>query len=291
MQRGLRFCKNERNLWLQYAKLEMIYVAKIAARRKILGLDVLRTTKEIDSSHDADADMIALPEITAEDINPDLKKDMEAVDEEALQKLSSTPALTGAIPMTIMDTAMNHFQNDPILVERFFTLFAEFPSVDCTRKLLDHCVSQLERISSSNPKANLSLAYCTAASDFVGVDSTSAEFPLALGKTLQGFKRARAANKEAEAGIATRAVLLLLPILARDEDLDEGVVAVLDASIKQHIRLVAGSKATPRGIAPITEMTRKLQTDKRVGTKLLADYGLVESDQDQPSTALLLAAR
>lgn len=38
MQRGLRFCKNSSALWLQYAKLELVYIAKIAARRQILGV-------------------------------------------------------------------------------------------------------------------------------------------------------------------------------------------------------------------------------------------------------------
>ena len=39
MQRGLRFCKNSKKMWLEYAKLEILYIAKIAARRCVLGLD------------------------------------------------------------------------------------------------------------------------------------------------------------------------------------------------------------------------------------------------------------
>ena len=40
MQRGTRFCTRNKDLWIEYAKLEMIYLAKIALRRKILGLDI-----------------------------------------------------------------------------------------------------------------------------------------------------------------------------------------------------------------------------------------------------------
>lgn len=42
MQRGLRFCKHSKDLWLEYAKLEMLYVSKIAARSRVLGLDSAR---------------------------------------------------------------------------------------------------------------------------------------------------------------------------------------------------------------------------------------------------------
>lgn len=38
LQRGLRFNKRSRELWVEYAKLEMIFVAKVLARRRILGI-------------------------------------------------------------------------------------------------------------------------------------------------------------------------------------------------------------------------------------------------------------
>nr|GFD59261.1 hypothetical protein [Tanacetum cinerariifolium] len=47
-------------MWLDYAKLETIYVGKIAGRRKVLGLDVDRTKKQ-PAVDDEDTDMIALP--------------------------------------------------------------------------------------------------------------------------------------------------------------------------------------------------------------------------------------
>lgn len=287
MQRGLRFCKNERALWLQYAKLEMIYVVKIAARRKILGLDVIRTTKEMDSSYDPDADMIALPSITAEDINPELHTyaevngDTEAVNKKALHKLSDTPALSGAIPMTIMDTALAHFKDDPLLAESFFDLFAEFPDAKCTQTLLKHTVEHLERLSSKSTKATLILVGCKARKEILGIDVTSPEFPLALGKTLQHFSQVRRANPDLEASIAVKAILLLFPFLAQQDVLDEGVVKVLDASMKQYIRLLSNSKPTIRGKSQLEEVTQKLEADKRVDLKLLARFGLAEDKSDE----------
>lgn len=72
MQRGLRFCKSAKTLWIQYAKLELIYVAKLVARQRILGLDeASQQPKPIeDKELDNDADMIALPSITGEDLDP-----------------------------------------------------------------------------------------------------------------------------------------------------------------------------------------------------------------------------
>lgn len=39
MQRGLRMCKREPSLWLEYFRLELMYVHKLLARRRVLGLD------------------------------------------------------------------------------------------------------------------------------------------------------------------------------------------------------------------------------------------------------------
>lgn len=103
MQRGLRFCNDAKELYLEYAKLEMVYLAKLAARRKILGLD--ETRKESDVPEDEN--MIALPSVSVEDIDPEANKGVEEVNAAALQKLASAPAFTGAIPKAIFDAAMS----------------------------------------------------------------------------------------------------------------------------------------------------------------------------------------
>ena len=61
MQRGLRFCKSAKTLWIQYAKLELIYIAKLVARQQILGLDEASQQpkpiedKELDTDAESDA--------------------------------------------------------------------------------------------------------------------------------------------------------------------------------------------------------------------------------------------
>ncbi|GFH30837.1 uncharacterized protein HaLaN_29763, partial [Haematococcus lacustris] len=38
MQQGLRHCKSDESMWTEYVRLEMMYVARLRARRAVLGL-------------------------------------------------------------------------------------------------------------------------------------------------------------------------------------------------------------------------------------------------------------
>ncbi|KAK7527975.1 U3 small nucleolar RNA-associated protein 6-domain-containing protein [Phyllosticta citriasiana] len=231
MQRGLRFCKNSRFLWLEYAKLEMIYVAKIAARRQILGLDQEREKVEPTADDaDADADMIALPDVTAEDIDPSLKKD-DGVDQVALQNLANSPVLSGAIPRAIFDAAMTHFEVDPALGEQFFDLFSEFDRAPCTKDILQHVVNILNESKSTAVSAQA----CSFRLPLFGVEPSSPLFPPALGETLQHIKALLQSSQKTKPQLAEKAVRFLLPVL-RQEDLDQSLRKVLSASVRQFIR-------------------------------------------------------
>jgi len=123
MQRGLRFCKDERRMYLEYAKLEMVYLAKLAARRKILGLDEERKAPE--GPDEEDDNMMMLPEISAEDLDPEANKGVEEVNAAALERLANAPAYTGAIPLAIFDAAMKQFSEDSDVANDFFDLVAD----------------------------------------------------------------------------------------------------------------------------------------------------------------------
>ncbi|KAK8156509.1 U3 snoRNP protein [Phyllosticta citrichinensis] len=229
MQRGLRFCKNSRFLWLEYTKLEMIYVAKIAARRQILGLGQERKAAE-PTADDPGADMIALPDITAEDIDPSLKKD-DGVDQVALENLANSPVLSGAIPRAIFDAAMKHFDMDPVLGEQFFDLFSEFDRAPGTKDILQHVVNSL---SQSKPSA-VSTQACSFRLSLFSVEPSSPQFPPALGETLQRIKALLQSSQKTKPQLAEKALRFLLPLL-RQEDLDQSLRKVLSASVRQFIR-------------------------------------------------------
>ncbi|KAI4845491.1 hypothetical protein E4T44_05585 [Aureobasidium sp. EXF-8845] len=236
MQRGLRFCKREQKLWLEYAKLEMLYVAKIAARRKILGLDIERTAKQIDSTLDADADMMALPDVTADEIKPEgAPEPKQAVDEEALKKLAASPALNGDIPRIVFETAMRDF-NDPTLAEHFFDVFAAFTDVPCTSKLLQNIIDYLSNQQSAASK--ISMHICLAKLELLETNTQeaieAAEFPLKLAKALSVLKKAIGESPKHNADLAEKVVALLLPYFKFE--LDEDIERVLRSALAQYIR-------------------------------------------------------
>ncbi|KAL4888288.1 U3 small nucleolar RNA-associated protein 6-domain-containing protein [Aspergillus ambiguus] len=239
MQRGLRFCKNSRKLWVQYAKLEMIYIAKLVARRRILGLDELEAPAPAqEDAMDADADMISLPKLTGEDINPNAD-DESGNDQVALQNLNSTPALSGAIPLAIFDTAMKNFHNDDKFGHEFYDMVCAFGDVPCLQKILGHV---LEVMQASKPTSPHTLI-CYIKHPTAGVAVTSAEFPRALGTSLVRMKEHRD-----DPNVAKEIVGWLQP-LEKAEDLDPALQKAIAATVRNVERVVQAQGATDHHVA------------------------------------------
>ncbi|KAK5135195.1 hypothetical protein LTR08_005582 [Meristemomyces frigidus] len=240
MQRGLRFCKDARELWAEYCKMEMVYLAKLAARRKILGLD--EEAMEGVQGDDGDDNVITLPTLTAADIDPDANKGIEEVDEAALKRLADAPAFTGAIPIVIFNAAMIQFKDSPDVAEMFFELVASFDSVPSTSRILQHILSHLQTTASTSGEATI----CEARLHLLGNDALSPSFPAALGRCLAVVKSGLATLPEKQKpAVGEKTVLMLLPLLARHEEApDAGVEQVLVASMVRYLR-IAPSK--PKG--------------------------------------------
>jgi U3 small nucleolar RNA-associated protein 6 len=232
MQRGLRFCKNSETMWLEYAKLETIYVGKIAGRRKILGLDVDRTQQQQQSAEDdEDADMIALPDVTAEDINPSLKQD-DGVDEVALQNLASAPVLTGAIPLAIFDSAMKQFENKPKTVERFYDMFAEFEQLSCIPRILQHVVEVLRQ----NFPQSVENAICNFRMQLFGRHPSDPEFPATLQASLDSMNVAMQQHASERRRLCEVLVRQMLSLQKLSGETDAAVQKVLKATVRKSVR-------------------------------------------------------
>lgn len=252
MQRGLRFCKNSEDIWLDYAKLETIYVGKIAGRRKILGLDVDRTKKQ--QADDEDTNMIALPDVTAEDINPSLKQD-DGVDEVALQNLASAPVLTGAIPLAIFDSAMKQFQNRPKVVEKFFTMFAEFDQLACIPRILQHV---LEYLQQTHPKA-VENAICSFQMQLFGQHPGSPEFPVVLGDAFDAVSSAIDTYPSEATRLAEVAVRQLLTIQRSSADIDPALQKAIRSTLRKYTKALGdadGNKVASLARALVQEGKR-----------------------------------
>lgn len=239
MQRGLRFCKNSEYLWLEYAKLETIYVGKIAGRRKILGLDVDRTKPQTED--DGDVDMITLPQVTAEDINPSLAQD-DGVDEVALQNLASAPVLTGAIPLAVFDSAMKQFQGKARVAQKFFAMFAEFEQLACIPRILQHVLEYLQQTAPQSVQA----AICEFCMQLYGRNPADAEFPPALADGLAMISTATQQHPSHVAQLSEVAVRELLSLQRLSAETDPAVQTVLSKTLRKYMRALdegSGDKA------------------------------------------------
>ncbi|KAL4969662.1 snoRNA-binding rRNA-processing protein UTP6 [Aspergillus stella-maris] len=220
MQRGLRFCKSSRKLWIHYAKLELIYITKLVARQRILGLDApIEAPKQQVVENDLDADMIMMPQLTEEDINPTARD--ENVDQAALQTLNSTPALSGAIPLAIFDSAIKSFDNDDRFSHEFFDLVFEFEDVPCLQKILSHILDVMQESKPASPHTLI----CYIKFPTAGIKATSAEFPRALGAALSRLQEHRQIP-----GVAKEAISWLQPV-EKMNNLDTSIQTVIAATI------------------------------------------------------------
>lgn len=221
MKRGLRFCKKSRVLYLEFAKLEMTY---IATRRRIVGLEGraadVKEAEPATETNDVDADLITLPNVAEEDVDVDLERTLEV--------LASTPAMNGAIPMAIFDEAMNQFSNDVGLAEKFFNLFAEFSKVPCTPKILDHV---LDRLMSTYPSSVVTKS-CSCRRPLIGVAIDSIDFLAILRSTLKNIKISMADSLVDKRQLSEKISAWLSP-LADAETVAPEVKIVIASTLKQ----------------------------------------------------------
>ncbi|KAN0073030.1 U3 small nucleolar RNA-associated protein 6 domain containing protein [Elaphomyces granulatus] len=226
MQRGLRFCKNSKLLWIQYAKLELIYITKIALRRQVLGLDQSsnESAKE-EAIDDLNDDMIPLPRITAEDVNPSLGKD-DDVDHGALQNLQAAPVLSGAIPMAIFDAAMKEFNNDPAFGHDFFNMVLQFEEIPRLAKILEKVVEKLLATSPASHHTRI----CHIRIPAAGINVTSSDFPRAFGGSLSRLKQ-----YPLDSSLAQEMIKWLRPLM-EIETLDPALRTVVAATLRKSER-------------------------------------------------------
>lgn len=227
MQRGLRFCNTSLTLWLAYARLEMEYLRKLLQRRMVLGID--GTDAEPVEKNENEVDIIRLPDLVEHGLFEESRR-YDTVDEKILQKIQSAPAMAGAIPIAIFDEAMKVFVPDEGAAMSFFDLFAEFPDVEASQKILQHITSSMRR---SHPNS-LVTAICEIRLPLERVGYTSKDFPAALTDALNRIQAAISAAPDQRASIL-KEVIILLSRLLRHGDLAEDVRSALQLSVTYFI--------------------------------------------------------
>ena len=209
MQRGLRFCKDSKQLWLTYARLELMYLSKLAKRRSILGLDQY---EPMDAKDEApDADVIALPAITAEDMDPQKHQALQSAG--AQPGLKTTPAFSGAIPIAIFDAAHSRFE-DIDVAEKIFEMCFEFSEVAAAKNVAHHIVESTASLRRSSPV----LVNTYVREPLIGIHSASPDFPRAVRESIARLKTSTKESPSLE--LAHRTVSWTTSFLQQDLDPD-----------------------------------------------------------------------
>lgn len=227
MQRGTRFCTTTKDLWIEYAKLEMIYLAKIALRRKILGLDADSPAEDLmeienvpEDQGFGSSDMIAIPDFDANTLRPSMIEGVK-VDAEAKKDPMETPALNGAIPLAIFDAARKQPFFTATVAGDFFDMFASFTQVRCLPQILQHVLdSMVESYAADACTCDIYVRQ-----PILNLVPNSADFAAALGTSLERLKESLGRTKDKKE-LVKRTRSWISRVLACD-DLDPGIQAVL----------------------------------------------------------------
>ena len=228
LQRGLRFNKASRVLWVEYAKLEMVFVAKVLARRALLGIGAPAADEYEVGEEDGEGN-IRLPQISAEDIDPSLKKD-HSLDTAALEDVDANPALNGAIAIAIFDSAIREIPDDIEFAEDFFNVFAQFGHLHCTMKILEHVIAYSQGVA---PTAPQTLSMCVKL-PLIGADPTEPVFPsrlrTAISRMAEAVKAASAKAPLYASFINSMAGLAVL------QEVDPGICKVATSMVLKYFR-------------------------------------------------------
>ena len=234
MKRGTRFCTRSKDLWVEYAKLEMIWLARIALRRKILGLDVDRSIEGSEAMEEDtedpgfanSADVIAIPDFKVNTLRPSMM-DGVRVDGEATKDPMTTPALNGAIALAIFDAAKKQPFFCATAAEEFFDMFAAFTEVRCLPNILQHVLHSMTELYPTDACT----CNCYIRQPVSGIEPTSVEFPAALSSALDQLKESIEKVKDKKE-LSKKTKAWIEPILAIEE-LDPGIQTVLKHTLRK----------------------------------------------------------
>lgn len=266
MQRALRFCKTDEKLWIEYAKLEMMWIAKIVGRRKILALEGEKVEEKGESTGaDTDLSSVNLAQMTSEDTEPDQTL-TAGVNDMLMKELATSPALSGAIPTAIYDAAMVHFNKNQKLQLDFYDMLAEFPNVPCTDKILSHMMEVMQALTYESPEKFIRYIR----QPVICYSATNPGFPTRLGLCLERMKDAfrrlvslpnKLDKARPRSSLAKYVLEWLLPYL-EEADLDPDIRKVISMTLRTSWAQFQESTAmNPDGRGPdVAQLIGKLQT-------------------------------
>ncbi|KAI9670189.1 MAG: U3 snoRNP protein [Alyxoria varia] len=234
--RGVRFNEKDWDTYLEWCRIEMRWLARLSARKQILGLDRSNDNGNAGEGEEASrvehfdtaADQISLPTITTGEIQSS-SVDPNDAENVTLSKLDSTPAMTGAIPIQIFDSAMQKSNRKISLAKDLFNLFAPFSSqVSCTSRILDHVFNTMREVDSSSP----TVKSCDCRLPLIGISLDSPNMPGALAQAVKLVKQTAGELRGSQLDFAKQVREWLEP-LSEDGKLVPELKRVVDSTLRQ----------------------------------------------------------
>ncbi|KAG7134802.1 U3 small nucleolar RNA-associated protein 6 like [Verticillium longisporum] len=226
--RGCRFCTVDGGLWIEYARCEMEWLAKMERNRKDSkrGGKVGPLAGEQVAEGDAIMFNVGDEDLDDEDegaaIMPEPEAEEPVFDDKTASTLERNPAMDGAIPMAIFNIARKQpFYNDAT-AELFFNLFAVFTKVSAQSVLIQHVLAAMQE----DHQTAASTWSCYTRFPLVGINPYTADFPRGLREALSRLKVGLEATSESTL-MKAKTTAWIEPILGL-EDLDEGIRVVLE---------------------------------------------------------------
>jgi hypothetical protein len=203
LQRGLRINGESKKLWLEYFRLELLYLEKLRERRKILFGKVNENNEESETKEKSDSkennESIDLPELELEN----QAKDSESILQQRIAELAEKTAkaneevlhpafqaetdaqkafFSGAIPKLIYKNAINSIKDDLKFRLEFIKIYSKFNN--WTSAGIDEVYESIKEDFNNDEEAQAILC-----ERFVNnVDVNDSEFPLKLKMSVDAFE-------------------------------------------------------------------------------------------------------
>jgi len=201
LQRGLRINSESKKLWLEYFRLELLYLEKLRERRKILFGKTNENDEDTKMETENEKDAIEIPELELESQSKNSENILQQRIAELAEKTAKVNAeevlhpafqaetdsqkafFSGAIPKLIYKNAMNAIKDDLKFRLEFIKIYSKFGN--WTSSGIDEVYESIKEDFNNNEEAQSILC-----EKFVNnVDVNDSEFPLKLKMSIDAFEK------------------------------------------------------------------------------------------------------
>ena len=188
LQRGLRINQSSHKLWIEYFKLELLYVQKLIERRRVLLQEGLSSDESIEEKSNEltqesdDHESVNLPTLP---IERDQMSSTDQIVEEDDASKAKRALLEVMIPRAVYRNAIEAIPNDIAFRQSFLDVYHLFGK-DASIKGIEEVRESIQRDFPDDPRAFATLVYDQ---HMAGLLPSNSMFPDALKKSVNAFQQ------------------------------------------------------------------------------------------------------